>query len=162
MPNMAWVQGGSLLQYSADAVQNVIDLFLNETGERYAEASVRHLPIPVWDANLVLVDLEQEPPRTIQGVFYGTPFKENVVRVAAFVIAAQHQGQNLGSEAWNRFNKEVWSQGFRYVQLEVKANNTGAQRFYRRRGLNVQQELKGYYQSGLGYMMRGPLPPPAD
>ena len=162
MPKMAWVQGGSLLQYSADAVQNDIDLFLNETGERYAEASVRHLPIPVWDANLVLVDLEQEPPRTIQGVFYGTPFKENIVRVAAFVIAAQHQGQNLGSEAWNRFNKEVWSKGFRHVQLEVKANNTGAQRFYRRRGLNVQQELKGYYQSGLGYMMRGPLPPPAD
>ena len=162
MPNMAWVQGGSLLQYSADAVQNVIDLFLNETGERYAEASVRHLPIPVWDANLVLVDLEQEPPRTIQGVFYGTPFKDNIVRVAAFVIAAQHQGQNLGSEAWNRFNKEVWSKGFRHVQLEVKANNTGAQRFYLRRGLNVQQELKGYYQSGLGYMMRGPLPPPAD
>ena len=162
MPNMAWVQGGSLLQYSADAVQNVIDLFLNETGERYAEASVRHLPIPVWDANLVLVDLEQESPRTIQGVFYGTPFKDNIVRVAAFVIAAQHQGQNLGSEAWNRFNKEVWSKGFRHVQLEVKANNTGAQRFYRRRGLNVQQELKGYYQSGLGYMMRGPLPPPAD
>ena len=162
MPNMAWVQGGSLLQYSADAVQNVIDLFLNETGERYAEDSVRHLPIPVWDANLVLVDLEQESPRTIQGVFYGTPFKDNIVRVAAFVIAAQHQGQNLGSEAWNRFNKEVWSKGFRHVQLEVKANNTGAQRFYRRRGLNVQQELKGYYQSGLGYMMRGPLPPPAD
>ena len=159
---MAWVQGGSLLQYSADAVQNVIDLFLNETGERYAEDSVRHLPIPVWDANLVLVDLEQESPRTIQGVFYGTPFKDNIVRVAAFVIAAQHQGQNLGSEAWNRFNKEVWSKGFRHVQLEVKANNTGAQRFYRRRGLNVQQELKGYYQSGLGYMMRGPLPPPAD
>ena len=162
MPNMAWVQGGSLLHYSADAVQNVIDLFLNETGERYAEASVRHLPIPVWDANLVLVDLEQEPPRTIQGVFYGTPFKENIVRVAAFVIAAQHQGQNLGSEAWNRFNKEVWSKGFRHVPLEVKANTPGAQRFYRRRGLNVQQELKGYYQSGLGYMMRGPLPPPAD
>ena len=162
MPNMAWVQGGSLLQYSADAVQNVIDLFLNETGERYAEDSVRHLPIPVWDANLVLVDLEQESPRTIQGVFYGTPFKDNIVRVAAFVIAAQHQGQNLGSEAWNRFNKEVWSKGFRHVQLEVKANNTGAQRFYQRRGLNVQQELKGYYQSGLGYMMRGPLPPPAD
>ena len=38
--------------------------------------------LSVWDANLVLVDLDQEPPRTIQGVFYGTPFKENIVRVA--------------------------------------------------------------------------------
>ena len=46
------------------------------------------------------------------------------------------------------------------LQLEVKAENTGAQRFYERRGLSVEQELKGYYQSGLGYMMRGPLKPP--
>mgnify|MGYP001363085298 FL=1 len=162
MPSMAWLQGGSLLDYTDEAVQDVINLFLNETGERYAEASVRHLPIPVWDANLVLVDLDQEPPRTIQGVFFGTPFKENIVRVAAFVIAAKHQGNDHGTEAWNRFNKEVWMKGFRQVQLEVKAENTGAQRFYQRRGLTVQTELNGYYQSGLGYMMRGPLLPPKD
>ncbi len=162
MPSLDWIQGGSLLDYTSEAVQDVIDLFLNETGERYAEASVRHLPIPVWDANLVLVDLEQEPPRTIQGVFFGTPFKDNIVRVAAFVIAAEHQGSDHGTEAWNRFNKEVWKKGFRQVQLEVKANNTGAQRFYQRRGLTVQSELKGYYQSGLGYMMRGPISPPTD
>ena len=162
MQTMAWVQGASLLGYAPGAVQNVIDLFLTETGERYAEASVRHLPIPVWDANLVLVDLDQEAPRTIHGVFYGTPFKEDIVRVAAFVISSKHQGQKHGSEAWKRFNREVWNKGFRHVQLEVKANNTGAQRFYHRRGLSIQQELEGYYQSGLGFMMRGPLPPPID
>ena len=49
--------------------------------------------------------------------------------------------------------------GYHEVQLEVKANNTGAQRFYKLRGLTVRQELVGYYQSGLGYMMRGPLNP---
>ena len=94
MPTMAWIQGASLLDYTPGAVQNVIDLFLTETGERYAEASVRHLPIPVWDANLVLVDLEQEPPRTIHGVFYGTPFKEDIVRVAAFVISINDLSTN--------------------------------------------------------------------
>ena len=162
MPRMVWMPGGRLLDYSEKAVQDVIGLFRDETGERYAEASVRHLPIPEWDANLVLVDAEQEPPQKIEGVFYGTPFKEDIVRIAAFVIAKKHQGQAHGSRAWLRFNKEAWSKGFRRVQLEVKADNVRAQHFYAQRGLSVLQELDGYYQSGKGYMMRGPLSPVSD
>ena len=162
MPRMVWMPGGRLLDYTENAVQDVIDLFRDETGERYAEASVRHLPIPEWDANLVLVDAEQEPPRKIEGVFFGTPFKEDIVRIAAFVIAKKHQGQAHGSRAWLRFNKEAWKRGFRHVQLEVKADNVRAQHFYAQRGLSVLQELDGYYQSGKGYMMRGPLSPVSD
>ena len=41
-----------------------------------------------------------------------------------------------------------------------RQDNLDAQRFYQRRGLSIQQELVGYYQSGLGYMMRGPLESP--
>lgn len=162
MPKLAWVPGPRPLDYVTSGVANVIELFKQETGERYAEASVRHLPIPVWDGNLILVDLEEQEPRTIQGVFYGTPFMDDIVRVAAFVVAGQHQGQGWGHEAWMRFNSEAWKRGFRRVQLEVKASNGGAQRFYQQRGLEIQQELNGYYQSGLGYMMRGPLAPPND
>lgn len=160
MTNMAWIPGLRPLDYDSAAVNQVIQLFKNETGERYAEASVRHLPIPVWDGNLVLVDLDDKEPRTIHGVFYGTPFMDDIVRVAAFVVASEHQGQGWGDEAWKRFNNEAWKKGFRRVQLEVKASNEGAQRFYQRRGLNIEQELNGYYQSGLGYMMRGPLASP--
>ncbi|MAF93073.1 hypothetical protein CMO85_00235 [Candidatus Woesearchaeota archaeon] len=162
MPDMAWIPGLRPLDLPATSVNDVIRIFKQETGEIYAEASVRHLPIPVWDANLLLVDLEQAPPRTVQGVMWATPFKDDIVRIAAFVIGAQHQGQERGTEAWNRFASEAWSRGFRHVQLEVKADNLGAQRFYERRGLNVQRELHGYYKSGLGYMMRGPLQPPSD
>lgn len=162
MPTMAWVPGLRPLDYAPAAVNEVIQLFKDETGERYAEASVRHLPIPVWDGNLILVDLDEQEPRTIQGVFYGTPFMDDIARVAAFVVASEHQGQGWGNEAWNRFNNEAWRKGFRRVQLEVKASNEGAQRFYQRRGLHIEQELNGYYQSGLGYMMRGPLSSPHD
>ena len=162
MPSMAWIPGQALLDLHPLAVNDVINLFRNETGEVYAEASVRHLPIPVWDGNLVLVDLDQDQPFTIQGVMWATPFKDDIVRVAAFVIAAKHQGKALGTEAWQRFSKEAWRKGFRQVQLEVKADNTNAQRFYTRRGMTVRQELHGYYQSGLGFMMRGPLEPPTN
>lgn len=160
MPTMAWVPGPRPLDYRTAAVNEVIQLFKEETGERYAEASVRHLPIPVWDGNLVLVDLDEREPRAIQGVFYGTPFMDDIVRVAAFVVSGEHQGQGLGDVAWKRFNDEAWRKGFRRVQLEVKASNKGAQRFYRQRSLHIEQELDGYYQSGLGYMMRGPLSSP--
>ena len=56
------------------------------------------------------------------------------------------------------FQRAAVDEGYTHVQLEVKANNTGAQRFYNQRGLQVEQTLEGYYQSGLGYMMKGSLP----
>ena len=110
----------------------------------------------------MFVDLEEQEPRTIQGVFYGTPFMDDIVRVAAFVVGRQHQRQGWGHQAWKRFSTEAWRKGYRRVQLEVKATNGDAQRFYQQRGLEIQQELSGYYQSGLGYMMRGPLASPED
>ena len=161
MAQMAWVPGKRPLDYTPSDVEHVVDLFLQETGERYAEASLRHLPIPEWDANLVLVDLDERHPRSIHGVLYGTPFKDDIVRVAAFVVAGDHQRKALGGQAWERFCVEAWKKGFRRVQLEVKAENLDAQRFYERRGLKIHQELVGYYQSGLGYMMQGPLSEPS-
>ena len=85
------------MDYNSAAVNQVIRLFKQETGEQYAEASVRHLPIPQWDGNLVLVDLEEDEPRTIHGVFYGTPFMDDIVRVAAFVIAESIKATPLGA-----------------------------------------------------------------
>ena len=81
MPDMAWIPGLRPLDLPATSVNDVIRIFKQETGEIYAEASVRHLPIPVWDANLLLVDLEQAPPRTVQGVMWATPFKLSLIHI---------------------------------------------------------------------------------
>ena len=96
----------------------------------------------------------------VQGVFWATPFKDDIVRVAAFVLDAEVQRMGWGGQAWDIFVHAAWNLGYRRVQLEVKAENIDAQRFYEARGLTIQQELKGYYQSGLGYMMQGALRPP--
>ena len=138
------------------ACRQVLALFLNETGERYSEASVRHLPIPNWKGNLILSDTSQSEPEII-GVLWATPFKDDIVRIAAFVIDSRYQGDGLGSLAWNQFVEAALEVGYKRVQLEVKARNIDAQRFYQRRGMLVQKHLEGYYQSGLGYMMQGPL-----
>ncbi len=159
---MRWVNGATPLDLSPTAVERVLALFLNETGERYSESSVRHLPIPAWGGNLVLVDPSSSDPNRIQGLLWATPFKDDIVRVAAFAIDHTLQGQGWGTQAWESFTRAAWANGYRRVQLEVKAENDGAQRFYKARGLTIQTTLEGYYQSGLGYMMQGPLPQPEE
>ena len=157
MAHLQWVKGTEPLKLTPQHCQQVLALFLNETGEVYSPASVRHLPIPSWGGNLILVDLEEAEPRTIRGVLWATPFKDDIVRIAAFVIAAEHQNNGFGGQAWRFFSQAAIEGGYRHVQLEVKADNTAAQRFYQRRSLEIKVPLEGYYQSGLGYMMRGPL-----
>ena len=142
---------------SSAACHQVRTLFLNETGERYSDITVRHLPIPNWEGNLILTDSTPNAESHIIGLLWATPFKDDIVRVAAFVIHSEQQGKGLGAEAWNRFVDAALKEGYKQVQLEVKASNIRAQRFYERRGMTVRKHLEGYYQSGMGYMMRGPL-----
>ena len=152
-----WTQGIEPQNMSKVACGQVLTLFLNETGEVYSETSVRHLPIPNWEGNLILRDDSHSGEGPIIGLLWATPFMDDIVRIAAFVIHSKQQGAGLGSEAWNRFVDAALKAGYKRVQLEVKAANTRAQRFYQRRGMTVQKKLEGYYQSGMGYMMRGPL-----
>ena len=157
MKQVIWQQGIEPKNMTSAACNQILTLFFTETGERYTEASVRHLPIPNWKGNLILTDASNDGPPAVLGLLWATPFKDDIVRVAAFVIDSSYQGLGLGSLAWNRFVEAALNAGYRRVQLEVKANNIRAQRFYERRGMTVQKHLEGYYQSGLGYMMQGPL-----
>ena len=45
---LTWVPCCSPNDLTPSQVDEIIQLFLQETEERYAEASLRHLPIPVW------------------------------------------------------------------------------------------------------------------
>lgn len=157
VPAPVWTQGIEPQHMTSVACRQVLTLFLNETGEQYSDASVRYLPIPNWEGNLILKDETQSGESPIIGLLWATPFMDDIVRVAAFVIHSEFQGNGLGSEAWNQFVDASLKAGYKRVQLEVKASNKRAQRFYQRRGMTVQKKLEGYYQSGLGYMMRGPL-----
>lgn len=156
MSTMEWVPCPSPSDLTSSECQTVLDLFWNETGEVYSETTVRLLPVPAWSGNMMLVNKEHEQP-VIEGVLWATPFKDDIVRIAAFVLHRRHQGKGWGTLAWERFVKTMVDEGYGQVQLEVKAANHRAQAFYQQRGMSIQRELVGYYASGLGYMMRGPL-----
>ena len=51
-----WCLGPSPKSLDDSNIEIVRQLFLDQTGERYARESVRTLPIPEWMGNLVLLD----------------------------------------------------------------------------------------------------------
>jgi|TARA_B110000914_G_scaffold47464_1_gene40405 ribosomal protein S18 acetylase RimI-like enzyme len=134
-------------------IEIVKQLFLDQTGERYAEASVRSLPIPEWGGNLVLLD----DNGMIRGLLWANKFSEERVRIVAFAIDSDYKGNGFGSEAWLILLNAARNDGHKEIQLEVRGDNQFAIDFYRRRGLEVVGTLDGYYKAGVGYVMRGSI-----
>ena len=156
--NIRWMLGPEPKNLSAEWKQEVLELFLNENGETYSDASLSNLPIPQWGGNLLLLEgNDHSNPKCLKGLLWATPFKDEIVRVAAFSITSELQNKGVGSLAWNHFVDCAIDAGYHKVQLEVKASNIRGQNFYRKRGLVIMSELEGYYASGLRYMMSGDM-----
>ena len=126
-------------------------LFLDQTGEVYSEASVKTLPIPEWGGNLVLLDDNQ----MLRGLLWTNKFSETRVRIVAFAIDSDHKGLGFGAQAWDHLLVAARADGIKEIQLEVRGDNEFAINFYRRRGLEIIMPLEGYYNAGIGYVMRG-------
>ena len=146
-----WCLGPSPKSLDDATVELVKQLFLDQTGERYAEASVKSLPIPEWGGNLVLLDSNN----MIRGLLWANKFSDERVRIVAFAIDSDYKGNGYGSQAWNLLVETARREGHSEIQLEVRGDNEFAINFYRKRGLEIISELQGYYQAGIGYVMRG-------
>ena len=152
-----WRRGLSPSQLSIEWTSRVQKLFLEGTGEEYFIGTIQTLPVPDWDGNFMLFDSENEHHDSMRGLLWTTPFKEDTVRIVSFVLDEGARGKGWGSLVWNMMVDQLLPSGYTFVQLEVRASNEGAISFYRKRGLEIVQELHGYYRQGLGYMMRGQL-----
>ncbi len=148
-----WCLGPSPKSLDMPTIEIVKQLFLDQTGERYAEASVRSLPIPEWGGNLVLLD----DNGMIRGLLWANKFSEERVRIVAFAIDSDYKGNGFGSEAWLILLNAARNDGHKEIQLEVRGDNQFAIDFYRRRGLEIVGTLDGYYKAGVGYVMRGSI-----
>ncbi|MDC0556394.1 GNAT family N-acetyltransferase [Candidatus Poseidoniaceae archaeon] len=146
-----WHLGPSPKSLDAATVEIVKQLFLDQTGEVYSEASVKSLPIPEWDGNLVLLDQN----KMLRGLLWTNKFSQTRVRIVAFAIDSDYKGQGFGAQAWEHLLVAARADGIKEVQLEVRGDNQFAIDFYRRRGLEIIMPLEGYYKAGIGYVMRG-------
>ena len=148
-----WCLGPSPKSLNEESVEIIRQLFLDQTGERYASESVRTLPIPEWRGNLVLLDSNN----MIRGVLWGNKFREDRVRIVAFAIDSDYKGRGFGSQAWELLVDAALADGRNEIQLEVRGDNEFAIEFYKRRGLEIVSTLEGYYKAGIGYVMRGKI-----
>ena len=148
-----WCLGPAPKSLDAESVEIIRQLFLDQTGERYASESVRTLPIPEWRGNLVLLDSNN----MIRGLLWSNKFKENRVRIVAFAIDSDFKGRGFGSQAWKLLVDAALADGGNEIQLEVRGDNEFAIEFYKRRGLEIISALEGYYKAGIGYVMRGKI-----
>ena len=148
-----WCLGPNPRSLDSQSVEVIRQLFLDQTGERYAAVSVQNLPVPEWGGNLVLLDSID----MIRGLLWADKFSTERVRVVAFAIDSDFKGRGFGSEAWNLLVEASIADGHSEIQLEVRGDNLFAIDFYRKRGLEIISTLEGYYNSGIGYVMRGKL-----
>ena len=148
-----WCLGPTPKSMSDLEIEIIRQLFLDQTGEVYAKESVKTLPIPEWGGNLLLLDENN----MIRGLLWANKFGIFRTRVVAFVIDSEFKGKGFGSIAWDMYIKVAKAEGLNEVQLEVRSDNEMAIGFYSRRGLEIIENLDGYYQSGQGYVMRGQL-----
>lgn len=146
-----WCLGPSPKSLDVESVEIIRQLFLDQTGERYAYESVRTLPIPEWNGNLVLLDSNN----MIRGLLWSNKLKENRIRIVAFAIDSDFKGRGFGSQAWELLVEAALADGRNEIQLEVRGDNSYAIEFYKKRGLEIVSTLEGYYQAGIGYVMRG-------
>ena len=77
--------------------------------------------------------------------------------LVAFAIDSDYKGNGFGAQAWDLLVEAARSDGHSEIQLEVRGDNLFAIEFYRRRGLEIVSTLKGYYNAGIGYVMRGTI-----
>ena len=88
---------------------------------------------------------------------WANKFNDKRVRIVAFAIDSDYKGQGFGAQAWDILVEAARNEGHSEIQLEVRGANQFAIDFYRSRGLEIISELKGYYRSGIGYVMRGEI-----
>ncbi len=146
-----WCLGPKPKSLDDSSVEIIRQLFLDQTGERYASVSVRTLPIPEWGGNLILLDSND----MIRGLLWANKFNENRVRIVAFAIDSDFKGRGFGSQAWDLLVNAAINDGHDEIQLEVRGDNKFAIDFYKKRGLETVSILEGYYNAGIGYVMRG-------
>lgn len=156
--DVGWREGLAPEELTVEWIKAVQQLFLEGTGEQYFAGSIQSLPVPKWNRNLMLFDSEKDTPQSMRGLLWTTPFKEDTVRIVSFVLDQGSRNKGWGSKAWDALIQSLAESQYTTIQLEVRAANEKAINFYRKRGMKVVQELHGYYNSGVGYLMRGPLP----
>ena len=152
MAGLQWTTSPPLDRWGDKRIEKIRTLILNTTGEAYNIDRLRSLPLDKRFGWWTLTDGESD-----RGLLWAMRLSKSRVRVLAFSVAQELQGQGFGAKGWTTFAEHAKSSGFTSVQLEVRQDNVNAIRMYRRRGLRPKGYISGFYRGNDGWLMPGPL-----
>jgi len=84
----------------------------------------------------------------IVGFIVGFKTSNDSARIILLTVMKEYRKKGIGSVLITRFLKEIAIQNIKKVELEVRINNEGAIKFYKRHGFAITETIKGFYQTG--------------
>jgi ribosomal protein S18 acetylase RimI-like enzyme len=90
----------------------------------------------------------------IAGVICGAKLANGRANIALFAVDSSVRGQGIGGKLYETFRTECYMEGYSEIQLELRTDNSGAYRFYTRRGFTITEKVFDLYGPGEnGYRM---------
>jgi len=122
----------------------VSDLIMRSLDEHYPREVPMYFLNQWPNGSLVAADFAGN----IVGYLGGAKLGGARALVSLFCVAQDRRCMGIGTELLNRFMVAARIEGLRTVQLEVRANNAQAIRFYQGRGFMTVRELPDFYNDG--------------
>ncbi|MDH7507473.1 MAG: ribosomal protein S18-alanine N-acetyltransferase [Candidatus Thermoplasmatota archaeon] len=89
-----------------------------------------------------------EKDHKIIGFIIGVKTTIKSSRILMLSVSEKYRRQKIGSTLLNEFLKIMSNEKVKYVELEVKVDNTKAKNFYMKHGFKIKGKIEKFYQDG--------------
>jgi len=138
------LNGIEIRNMRASDLDDVSDLILRSLEEHYPREVPMYFLNQWPGGSLVAADFAGH----ILGYLGGAKLGGSRASVSLFCVAAEYRCRGIGTELLERFMVSSRIDGLRTVQLEVRADNAAAIRFYQGRGFMTVRHLPDFYSDG--------------
>jgi [ribosomal protein S18]-alanine N-acetyltransferase len=127
----------------ANDIFPVIDLAYDTLPERYNPSIFNQFYESFPEGFLVALQNQ-----SVIGFLIGIKTTTDTARILMLSVNNNNRKQGIGSALLKQFISEMKNQHITKVDLEVRTTNQGALEFYLKRGFNLQEKLRKFYQNG--------------
>jgi ribosomal-protein-alanine N-acetyltransferase len=127
----------------ANDIFPVIDLAYDTLPERYNPSIFNQFYESFPEGFLVALQNQ-----SVIGFIIGIKTTTDTARILMLSVNNNNRKQGIGSALLKQFISEMKNQHITKVDLEVRTTNQGALEFYLKRGFNLQEKLRKFYQNG--------------
>ncbi|WP_400210529.1 GNAT family N-acetyltransferase [Candidatus Methanarcanum hacksteinii] len=141
-------------EFRPDDVDRLYSIMISSLDEYYRR-EVFFQFYSMWpQGQLVACDIFDAPVAFL----FSSKAESGTARIMLFAVSPEHRNKGIGQEILNRFRLVSLMSGVRNITLEVRENNEGAKRFYRKNGFKETGLIPNFYQDGgNGIRMDGPV-----